>query len=543
MKKLIILFISLLIAGNVYGADSKLEDLTEDATPALSSLMYTVTSGSADRKSTLGQMFSAGTDLDANGVISANSVALTTDTTGNYAGGDAEAGSALTGDAAVDFFGAGVTAVTDATTCTDIEGTKLSITGTTLNVTETDSVVGAITGLIKANGAGTIAQAVSDTDYDSSITNEINTITTPDAEATAGLGITFADTGIMTITELADTITFDATEVDGSTTNEINTITTPDAEATAGLGITFADTGIMTITELADTITFDATEVDGSTTNEINTATADDAGSTSGLAITIAGGGINATTSAGDTIIVTGTEADTLATVLGRGADGNDVDQTSLGKLEGFDAGVYLDMDADGVIDLTSDGTLELHSADWDISTTGVITDASLSASQVTAGTFGTGAYVFDSTVTGATEITLAADGKFELNPTPSATDKATGDIVSMTVDVNTVGIGGALHMDTDSHWVDADMNATTSMPCMALALGTTGTVDVLLKGIIKDTGWAWTVGGRMWVSTAGTLTQTAPSGDGDQVQYVGIALTSDTIYFNPSGVLVEVVV
>ena len=165
MKKLIILFISLLIAGNVYGADTKLADLTEDATPALTSLMYNVTAASADRKSTLGQMFSAATDLDANGVISANSVALTTDTTGNYAGGDAEAGSALTGDAAVDFVGAGVTAVTDATACTDIEGTKLSIGGGTLNVTETDSVVGAITGLIKANGAGTISQAVAGTDY------------------------------------------------------------------------------------------------------------------------------------------------------------------------------------------------------------------------------------------------------------------------------------------------------------------------------------------------------------------------------------------
>ena len=42
--------------------------------------------------------------------------------------------------------------------------------------------------------------------------------------------------------------------------------------------------------------------------------------------------------------------------------------------MEGFDAGLYLDWDADGVIDLTSDGTLELHSNDWDISTTGVQT-------------------------------------------------------------------------------------------------------------------------------------------------------------------------
>jgi hypothetical protein len=42
---------------------------------------------------------------------------------------------ASAGDAAVDFFGAGVDAVTDATTCTDIEGDLLSITTSVLNVT------------------------------------------------------------------------------------------------------------------------------------------------------------------------------------------------------------------------------------------------------------------------------------------------------------------------------------------------------------------------------------------------------------------------
>lgn len=40
---------------------------------------------------------------------------------------------ATSGDAAVDFFGAGVDAVTDTTTCTDIEGTDLSITDGVLN--------------------------------------------------------------------------------------------------------------------------------------------------------------------------------------------------------------------------------------------------------------------------------------------------------------------------------------------------------------------------------------------------------------------------
>jgi len=54
--------------------------------------------------------------------------------------------------------------VTDATDCTDLEGTKLSITTGTLNVTETDSVVAAITGLVKSNGS-VISAATADTDY------------------------------------------------------------------------------------------------------------------------------------------------------------------------------------------------------------------------------------------------------------------------------------------------------------------------------------------------------------------------------------------
>ena len=51
--------------------------------------------------------FGNAADLNADGSISANAVALGTDTTGNYAAGDAEAGAALTGDSATAFFSSG----------------------------------------------------------------------------------------------------------------------------------------------------------------------------------------------------------------------------------------------------------------------------------------------------------------------------------------------------------------------------------------------------------------------------------------------------
>ena len=146
---------------------------------------------------------------------------------------------------------------------------------------------------------------------------ESTTITTPDANVTAGIPITFADTGIMAITESGDTITFDATEVDGSTTNEINTIQGDDDGATTGLAISVDGAGIVTTDVVGDVLTVTGTEVDGSVTNELNIFTTDDAEATAGTAIVIAGGGINATTEAADTITITATEADTVIKAIG----------------------------------------------------------------------------------------------------------------------------------------------------------------------------------------------------------------------------------
>lgn len=61
---------------------------------------------------------------------------------------------ASAGDAAVDFFGAGVTAVTDTTTCTDIEGTLLSITGGVLNCTEAQTLAAVLALGADANDLG-----------------------------------------------------------------------------------------------------------------------------------------------------------------------------------------------------------------------------------------------------------------------------------------------------------------------------------------------------------------------------------------------------
>jgi hypothetical protein len=55
-----------------------------------------------------------------------------------------------------------------------------------------------------------------------------------------------------------------------------------------------------------------------------------------------------------------------------------------------------------------------------------------------------------------------------------------------------------------------------------------------MVQGVMKLTGWSFTIGNDIFVSTtAGDVTATAPSGTGDTVQKVGVATASDAAYFN----------
>ncbi len=91
----------------------------------------------------------------------------------------------------------------------------------------------------------------------------------------------------------------------------------------------------------------------------------------------------------------------------------------------------------------------------------------------------------------------------------------------------------------------DADAIATAS--CVALCLGSVSadaTGNYMLLGVARNDSWAWTVGGLIFLSTTGTtgntLTQTAPTGEDDVIQVLGIATHADRIFFNPSLAQVE---
>lgn len=145
--------------------------------------------------------------------------------------------------------------------------------------------------------------------------------------------------------------------------------------------------------------------------------------------------------------------------------------------------------------------------------------------------------------------VVLADSKTIDLDLAPASDVNATGISATMTVDAGTgsTAVGQAYHIDTDGELVDADADGSATMPCMCLAMATgTGSKKVLLQGAIRNDAWNWTIGGMIYVSTDPTtttgLTQTAPSGSGDFVQIVGVALTADIIYFNPSYNMVEIV-
>ena len=96
----------------------------------------------------------------------------------------------------------------------------------------------------------------------------------------------------------------------------------------------------------------------------------------------------------------------------------------------------------------------------------------------------------------------------------------------------------------TTQEVVVADASAVGTARAIGIApaaISDTATGTVLLQGFIRDDTWAWTTGGVLYLSeTAGDLTHTAPTTDGAFIQVVGIALSPDVAYINPSLDIIE---
>ena len=114
------------------------------------------------------------------------------------------------------------------------------------------------------------------------------------------------------------------------------------------------------------------------------------------------------------------------------------------------------------------------------------------------------------------------------------------------------VAFGDLCYMAADGDLEFADADADTSMPGLYMALATitaASSGEWMIMGVVRNDTWNWTIGpgvsGLIYASvtatTGNTLSQTAPSATGDQVQVVGHAISADIMMFNPSPVMVEI--
>ena len=108
--------------------------------------------------------------------------------------------------------------------------------------------------------------------------------------------------------------------------------------------------------------------------------------------------------------------------------------------------------------------------------------------------------------------------------------------------------VGTLYYLATTGLWVAADASDNTAGAdeLLGIALGANALSDgVLLRGVVNVTGVSnlTNVGRALYISTtAGDVTETAPSGNNEIVRIVGYVLHADDImYFNPDSTWVKV--
>jgi len=153
------------------------------------------------------------------------------------------------------------------------------------------------------------------------------------------------------------------------------------------------------------------------------------------------------------------------------------------------------------------------------------------------------GAAAMTGLITATGGITMGDSAKLTWDIIPGTDHYATGEQASFTAGENLV-YGNVCYFKSDGKMWKADADASTTMPVMAMALATIladAEGNFLLRGFVRDDTYTNTVGGYIFASTtAGGITQTSPTGAGDQIQKIGIATHADRIYFNPELTIVE---
>jgi hypothetical protein len=125
---------------------------------------------------------------------------------------------------------------------------------------------------------------------------------------------------------------------------------------------------------------------------------------------------------------------------------------------------------------------------------------------------------------------------QYAVDGTPASDDLWHGRAITGVNAGATIAQWEAVLMGSGGEWLLADATDDTLAPCrgLAAAAGTDNNpMTVVTEGVIRNDAWSWaTLGAAIYLSTtAGGLTQTAPSATGEIVQPVGFAITADVMY------------
>jgi hypothetical protein len=140
-----------------------------------------------------------------------------------------------------------------------------------------------------------------------------------------------------------------------------------------------------------------------------------------------------------------------------------------------------------------------------------------------------------------------ATSSNLVVTASPGSDHTATGVITTRTA-------GATLHFGDTGYIASSGKVAllnetvvTTSfgiVMCMDATINADASGNFLILGIARDDSWNWTVGQPIYGSTTGTtgntLTQVAPSGAGNIIQILGMALSATTMMFTPQLVQIE---
>ena len=145
--------------------------------------------------------------------------------------------------------------------------------------------------------------------------------------------------------------------------------------------------------------------------------------------------------------------------------------------------------------------------------------------------------------------LTIDKDPASSYYPSTTGLDtdgEASGEIVYIGNAADNLQAGNVYYLNSSGRWAAANAGAvSTSSGLLGMALGSDSTTDgVLLRGFGVVNTNLGSVGSVVYLSTTNsTLTETAPSGNGQVVRVMGYTVnaTTDLMYFNPSPSWIEV--